>query len=89
MVKEGAESVDYIKNNHVDIVIMDTQQTAGLVTVALIASEYPKVRIIGFTKEGSDAKRMIELGAYSCLCKYNTTATDLITEIKACYQSEF
>lgn len=84
--REGNEVLEFIKKNDVDIVLMDNLQINGFVITDLITGKYPNIKVIGFSTydEGRIDNRLVELGAYSCLSKYNTTLDELISEIKNC-----
>ncbi len=81
---EGNQALEFIKENSVDVVIMDFLQTNGLVVTQQISRKYPNIKIIGFsTYESNDySHKMIELGANKCLSKYSTTIKKLINEVK-------
>ena len=85
--KEGNEALEFLKINSVDIVVMDYQQTNGLVVTEQIKKQYPNINIIGFSSDfGAASNRMVELGASSYLSKYETSLEELKTEIKNCYE---
>jgi DNA-binding NarL/FixJ family response regulator len=84
--KEGNEALEFLKTNPIDIVIMDYQQTNGLVVTEQIKKTYPNISIIGFSSDfGASSNRMVELGASSYLSKYETSLEELKTEIKGYY----
>lgn len=82
--KEGNQALEFLKENSVDVVIMDFLQTNGLVVTQQISHNYPDVKIIGFSTYESDdyPNQMIKLGADKCLSKYSTTMQDLLDELK-------
>lgn len=84
---EGKEVLSFLKEHSVDIVILDFLQINGLVVTQEIKNKYPKTKVIGFSsyETGDYNKRMLELGAEKCLSKYETTISELITEIKSFY----
>lgn len=84
---EGDDVLEFLDTNSIDVVVIDYMQTNGLVTTAKINNAHPTVTIIGFScyDKGSYIDRMIELGAKSCLSKYNTTINMLINHIITCY----
>jgi DNA-binding NarL/FixJ family response regulator len=87
--KEGNEALEFLKTNPIDIIILDYQQTNGLVVTQQMKKTYPNINIIGFSSDFDTASnRMIELGASSYLSKYETSLEELITEIKGCYKAE-
>ncbi len=83
---EGDDVFEFLNTNSIDVVVIDYMQTNGLVTTAKINNEHPTINIIGFScyDKGSYTDRMIELGAKSCLSKYDTTINMLINHIKTC-----
>ena len=88
---EGCEVIRFLKENEVDIILMDHLQTNGLVITAQIKRDYPSVKIIGFSTDdiNDSSNRLIELGATSYLSKYDTSLEDLIAEIKSLTNSNY
>ena len=88
---EGCEVVEFLKDNQVDIILMDHLQTNGLVVTAQIKRDYPSVKIIGFsTGDVNDSNnRLMELGATGCLSKYDTDLEELVAKIKRFTNSDF
>lgn len=81
---EGNQALEFLKDNIVNVVIMDFLQTNGLVVTQDIKHKFPHIKIIGFSsyENGDYNKRMIELGADKCLSKYETTISELLDELK-------
>lgn len=85
--KEGNEAIEFLNTNAIDVLLMDPNQTNGMVATAQIHKEFPDVRIIGFSdsNEKESSSQMVSLGAYKHLSKFHTDVNELITEIKECY----
>ncbi len=81
---EGNEAIKFLKTNSVDVLLMDPQQTNGMVATEQIHKEFSNVRIIGFSDltEIKPDNQMVRLGASIYLSKFHTTLNELITEIK-------
>lgn len=80
----GREVLEFLEEHSVDVVVMDFLQINGLVVTNEISRKYPNTKVIGFSsyESGDYKKRMLELGAYKCLSKFDTTIKELLDELK-------
>jgi len=82
---DGNEILKFLEGQWADVVVIDYQQTNGLVVADEIRKRHPKVKVVGFTTtENPSTDKIIDLGACCCLSKYNTTINELITNISDC-----
>lgn len=83
--REGREVLDFLKDNPVDLVLMDVHmpEMNGIEATQKIKERYPKVEILGLTMsdEENHIIKMVEAGALGYIIK-NTGRKELITAIK-------
>ena len=75
-----------------DVILIDPTQSNGFVITAQVKTDFPTVKIIGFSNDGeSSKKRMLELGASSYLSKYETSLEELKTIVQSfgCVSSQY
>lgn len=79
------EAVDFLKNNVIDVVLMDINmpEISGIDATEYIKKQYPETKVIAISNlnEGSIAMRMLHAGASGYLLK-NVSAEELIDGIQ-------
>ncbi|MBE8714426.1 response regulator transcription factor [Sphingobacterium hungaricum] len=85
------EAVDFLKNNAIDVILMDINMPDinGIDATELIKKQYPQTKIIAISNlnEGSIAMRMLHAGASGYLLK-NVSAEELIDGIQRVMDDE-
>jgi len=87
----GQEALDFIKENHVDVLILDINMPVlnGLETCKIVAKKYPHVKVVGLSmlNDIELVQKIIKNGAMGYLLK-NSGQDEILQTIRDVYQGK-